>query len=144
MKIKDDIRLEIRMPTVNQYNALRRSVGWEEIDKYRTNLALKNSILSVCASTEDKIIGIGRVVGDGAMYFYIQDIIVCPNYQRQGIGSSIVEQIMSNVQSLTRKGSGTFIGLMADKGLANFYSKYGFEYQSDDVPFMNIWQKVSQ
>ncbi|MCC2525774.1 GNAT family N-acetyltransferase [Vibrio coralliilyticus] len=135
MKLKNDIRLEIRKPTVNQYNSLRKAVGRKEVDKYRANLALNNSIFTVCASSGDKVVGIGRIVGDGAIYFYIEDIMVCPKYQRLGIGSSIMEKMMSNVKTLTRKESGAFVRLMAGKDLVGFYSKYGFSYQGGDISF---------
>jgi putative acetyltransferase len=33
----------------------------------------------------------GRLVGDGAMYWYLQEIVVLPKYQRQGIGAQLLE-----------------------------------------------------
>ncbi|MGC9459469.1 GNAT family N-acetyltransferase [Vibrio genomosp. F10] len=141
---KNQLRLVLREPTVNQYNLLRQSVGWESIEKYRANLALKNSLLSICALYEDELIGIGRVVGDGALYFYVQDIIVSPKYQNQGVGKQIMENIMSNINKLAKQKSGAFIGLMCGKDVAPFYAKFDFKLQSEDVPFMNIWKKVDR
>ncbi|OEE31254.1 GNAT family N-acetyltransferase [Vibrio genomosp. F10 str. ZF-129] len=140
---KNQLRLVLREPTVNQYNLLRQSVGWESIEKYRANLALKNSLLSICALYEDELIGIGRVVGDGALYFYVQDIIVSPKYQNQGVGRKIMETIMSNINKMEKEGSGAFIGIMSDKELASLYEKFDFKFQSEDVLYMSVWRKVN-
>ena len=37
--------------------------------------ALKNSLYVVAAYADDRIVGMGRIVGDGAVICYIQDII---------------------------------------------------------------------
>ncbi|WGV98261.1 GNAT family N-acetyltransferase [Vibrio sp. YMD68] len=140
---ENQFRIVLRDPTVNQYNLLRQSVGWESIEKYRANLALKNSLFSICALYEDELIGIGRVVGDGALYFYIQDIIVNPKYQNQGVGRKIIEHIMSNVNKLAKERSGAFIGLMSGKDVAPFYEKFDFKLQSEEVLFMSVWRKVN-
>ena len=50
-----------------------------------------NGLFTVSAYHEEKLIGMGRLVGDGSMYWYIQDVAVLPEYQRKGIGSAIVE-----------------------------------------------------
>jgi GNAT superfamily N-acetyltransferase len=61
----------------------------------------------------------GRVVGDGGIYFYVQDVIVVPEWQRRGIGSEIMNAIMAFVGS--NASPGAFVGLMAARGAAQFY-----------------------
>lgn len=51
--------------------------------------ALKNDLLDIVAIVNDYVVGMGRLVGDGAMYWYLQEIIVLPEYQGNGIGTSI-------------------------------------------------------
>ena len=36
----------------------------------------------------------GRLVGDGAMYWYLQEIIILPQFQRKGIGTMIVNYLV--------------------------------------------------
>ena len=80
---------------------------------------------------EEKLIGMGRLVGDGSMYWYIQDVAVLPEYQRKGIGSAIVERLISHAQgSLTAPWAS--IGLTARKGKEPFYEKLGFTRLPND------------
>ena len=65
-----------------------------------------------------------RVIGDGIMVFYIQDVIVLPQYQRQGIGSIMMNKIMQYIKA--NSVNNTIIGLMSASGKEEFYEKYGF------------------
>ncbi len=40
---------------------------------------------------DGELIGMGRLVGDVAMYWYLQEIVVLPEYQRHGIGAQLIE-----------------------------------------------------
>ena len=65
---------------------LYKSVGWSNYYENPELLkeAYKNSLFIVGAYSDDKLIGIIRVVGDGCSIIYVQDIIVAPAYQRKG------------------------------------------------------------
>lgn len=65
-------------------------------------------------------------VGDGAMYWYLQEIVVHPDYQGKGIGKSIVNRLIEHVKSTAIPGSQVTIGLSAAKGKDAFYEKFGF------------------
>ncbi|WDE08138.1 GNAT family N-acetyltransferase [Thalassomonas viridans] len=93
--------------------------------------SLANSLFHVVLRQQDKLIAMGRVVGDGAMFFYIQDVIVDPGYQRQGLGHIIMENIEAYLQKSVKKGS--TIGLLAAKGKEAFYRRYGYQDRSGEV-----------
>ena len=136
----DEYVLVERSPTVKEYQRLREAVGWGNMDFEATEVGLRNSLYSVCAMYKDEVIGCGRVVGDGGLYFYIQDIIVLPKFQRQGIGKRIMDAVMSYLSSHARPNA--FIGLMAAKGVFKFYEKYKFVERPSDRPGMfRIWEK---
>ncbi len=99
--------------------------------------SLQNSLYSICAIHENKVIGFGRVVGDGQLYFYLQDMIVLPEYQGQGIGSQIIETIRNHVLSIAPPGA--FFGLMAADGAASLYEKFGFKSRPPQMPGMFMW-----
>ena len=61
--------------------------------------SIKNSIFSVTVKDSHKLIGMGRIVGDGAIYYYIQDIVVHPEYQGQGIGKKIMKEVHSHSET---------------------------------------------
>lgn len=82
------------------------------------------TIFGIAVYDEDRIVGSGRIVGDGGLCFYLQDIMVLKAYQRRGIGSEIVRLLMEYLAENAPFNS--YVGLMAGKGLEKFYSRYGF------------------
>lgn len=67
----------------------------------------------------------GRLVGDGAMYWYLQEIIVLPEYQGKGIGKAIVNRLLDYIQNTAIRGTKISVGLTAVKGKEPFYEKFG-------------------
>jgi len=129
-------------PVYVEYEKLRQVAGWVKVDREEVRKGLENSLFSVCAALNNKAIGCGRVVGDGGIYFYIQDVIVLPEFQGKGIGRYIVDAIMEYLREHAYDNS--FIGLMAAKGVSAFYEKYGFEKRASDSPGMFLmWKKQS-
>ena len=94
--------------------------------KEQTQKALDNSLYTVIAVDDNQTIGMGRLIGDG-MYYMIADIVVQPNYQKQGIGNKIVNMIIEYVDKATPIGGRSSIQLIAEKGKETFYEKMGFK-----------------
>jgi GNAT superfamily N-acetyltransferase len=91
--------------------------------------ALGNSLFGVIAKRGNKVIGCGRIIGDGAMFCYLQDIIVMPEHQNQGVGTAIVDALMGWIEStLPEK---IYIGLFTGKELHSFYARYSFQGPED-------------
>lgn len=86
--------------------------------------SLEKTVYGVSVYDDDNIIGSGRIVGDGGLCYYIQDIMVLKTYQKKGIGSEIVKLLMDYLEENAPYNS--YVGLMAAKGLEGFYSRYGF------------------
>lgn len=108
------------------YSKLRESVGWMLFSKEQTQMALMNSLYTVIAVKDSQTVGMGRLTGDG-MYYMIVDIVVQPNYQKQGIGTKIVNMIIEFVDKETPSGGRSSIQLIAEKGKETFYEKIGFK-----------------
>jgi len=100
-------------PNTKQFLKLRDSVDWGMVSDELASQSLANSLYSVSIYWQAGLIGMGRIVGDGHLYFYIQDVVVDPQYQGQGVG----ELIMS-------------IGLFAVQGKETFYEKFGYKTRS--------------
>ena len=126
----DSFVIKLESPSIEAFSLLRSKIGWGEIDENLAQTSLDNSLFHVTVYEKSQLIGMGRVVGDGAMYFYIQDVIVDPNYQQMGIGSVVMKQIESYLLMSAKKGS--TIGLLAAKGKEAFYSKYGYTKRPND------------
>ncbi len=60
-----------RIPMVSEYVSLRNEVGWWDVENESTEKVLNNSIYSVVAVEKEKVVGVGRIIGDGGLYFYI-------------------------------------------------------------------------
>lgn len=129
-----------RNPTSEEYQRLRRAVGWWDVETEATEIGLQNSLFSVCVVLENEVIGCGRVIGDGGIYFYIQDIIVLPEFQGKRIGRCIMDAVMEYLKA--HAFDGAFIGLMAAKGVSKFYEQYGFKKRPSNAPGMLVvWRK---
>ena len=127
-----------RTPTVEEYQALRRAVGWAEVDAQAVAHGLAAGLFSICLLHEGAVIGCGRVVGDGGIYLYVQDVIVLPPYQRRGLGRRIMAAIMDFVARQARRN--TYVGLTAAEGKAPFYHPYGFVERPPSRPGMyQLW-----
>lgn len=115
-----------RVPLPHQYNTLRKKVGWKPVDEKFVITAFRNSLLTFTAFEDKQFVGMARLVGDGALYLYLQDVIVDPEFQNKGIGRKILEEIQSELKILTSLSPDCFIGLMADPSLFTFYEKFGY------------------
>lgn len=112
--------------TAEDFVRLKVATGFMDRPLEQADKAIKNGLFNVSAVYEGKVIGMGRLVGDGAMYWYLQEIIVLPEYQGQGIGRAIVERLLEHIKSETIPGTGVQVGLTAVKGKELFYEKFGF------------------
>jgi GNAT superfamily N-acetyltransferase len=119
-----DPKILLRLPSVKEYNDLRRLAEWPVFDEALVKEALSNTLFSVIAYDGAEPIGMGRVVGDKAIYLHIADVIVHPNFQGKGVGRLIMNEIMKYIESTG--GRNTNIGLMASKGREAFYQRFGF------------------
>lgn len=61
--------------------------------------AYKNSLCILGAFEKEKLVGVVRVVGDGISIVFVQDILVLPEYQRQGVGSALMRAILEKYAS---------------------------------------------
>lgn len=134
MELPKGFRIEFKDPTAIEYNKIRNTTNWDKFDLVTIEKGLKKSLFSVCIYDIDKLIGIGRIVGDGSIYFYIQDIIVIPKYQRKGFGKIIMTEIMRYLDNNANNNS--FIGLMAADGVEEFYHNFGFKTRAKSRPGM--------
>lgn len=131
-------RFEIieRPPTAAEHKLLWESVGWGDVDQEMSEQSIANSVYAVVAICEGDVVGMGRIVGDGAMYFYIQDVAVRPEYQSNGLGKLIVERLLAYINRRKHKNGIAFIGLFAASGKEKFYEQFGFKDHSPGMTGM--------
>lgn len=120
------IELRENTITVDDYLKLRARVGWKKLSREQAELALKNSLIVVGAYVADQPIGMGRIVGDGAVICYVQDLVIPPQAQGFGVGSVILKRLREYVESLRLPGTEMMFDLMCAKGRESFYEEHGF------------------
>ena len=124
-KINDVVSFEEIFP-------LYEAVGWTNYTSNPIMLqnALEHSLFILTARDEEgKLIGFLRAVGDGYSIVYIQDIIVLPEYHRQGIGTQLLRQTLKYFNEvyqiiLTTDSELKTIAFYEDNGFTAL-SKYG-------------------
>lgn len=119
-----DVVFVEQAPTAEDFVALRELIGWGSLAVETAQKSLANSLFHVSAYRDEQLVAAGRVVGDGHMYFYIQDVIVHPASQGLGLGAKVMTHIESYLQSACTKGA--TVGLFAAKGKEGFYKKYNY------------------
>ena len=113
--------------TAQDFIQLKKAAGWlidrplEQVER-----ALQNGLFNVCAVCDGKVVGMGRLVGDGALYWYVQEIVVLPEYQGKGIGKAIVRRLIEHIRRSAIPGTQAHVGLIAVEGKESFYEQFGF------------------
>ena len=91
----------IREYTDADFEAVRKvylSVNWTAYTDHPEVLrnALANSARCVVAESGGEVVGLYRAISDHHTIAYLQDILVNPSYQRQGLGSQLMEHFLQN------------------------------------------------
>ncbi|MEE1229430.1 MAG: GNAT family N-acetyltransferase [Lachnospiraceae bacterium] len=123
---KDTIELVEDLRDIDTYLTLRKAVDFKPLSRDQAKRALDNSLYILTAFKDGKAVGMGRIVGDGAVICYVQDLIIRPEVQGQGVGGLILETLKTFVINLGFQGTEMMFDLMCAKGRESFYKKHGF------------------
>lgn len=111
---------------IDTYMELRAAVNFRKLSRDQAKRGLDNSLYTLVAYKDGKAVGMGRIVGDGAIICYVQDLIIRPEVQGEGIGGLILESLKSFVINTGFEGTTMMFDLMCAKGREPFYKKHGF------------------
>ena len=104
---------------------LYQAVGWTNYTNQPQMLeqSLAHSLAIYVARDGEKIVGLVRLVGDGFSSVFVQDLIVLPSYQRQGIGSDLMKEALGDYKDAYQ------VQLATEQTEKNvgFYRSMGFE-----------------
>ena len=102
---------------------LRASVGWNRMDESYKNPHL-TSYLNISVFDNNKLVAYIDSVSNCVTDAYIQDLMVHPDYQGQGIGT----ELMNRMISLLKQNHIYMISVIFDENLKAFYNKFGFQF----------------
>lgn len=120
----DEPRLAFEAPTPAEYCALRQAAGLSPMDEGAAAAGLPASWCAVCLRHPSGLVGMGRMVGDGALFLQVVDIAVRPDWQRRGLGRRIMAALMD--QARHRAPKGVIVTLLADGDACRLYEAFGF------------------
>ena len=104
---------------------LYQAVGWTNYTNQPQMLeqALSHSLVIYLALDDDAVVGLIRLIGDGFSSVFVQDLIVLPSYQRQGIGSALMKEALEDYKEVYQ------VQLATEQTEKNvgFYRSMGFE-----------------
>ena len=107
---------------------LYQAVGWTNYTNQPQMLeqALSHSLVIYLALDDDAVVGLIRLVGDGFSSVFVQDLIVLPSYQRQGLGSALMKEALKDYKDAYQ------VQLVTEETEKNvgFYRSMGFEVLS--------------
>lgn len=91
-----EIVIAAERPDRDELVELYTAVGWSAYteDPARLETAVRGSSHVVTARYGDELLGLARVVSDGASIAYLQDVLVRPELQREGVGRALVQAVM--------------------------------------------------
>ena len=127
--------IEERTPTVDEFRAIARSVDWlDHFDWESMQASLDASLFAVVAMHEGRAVATARLVGDGVRYFYVQDVMVDPEHDGEGIATTMTEALIAWAQE--HSAPKAFIGLFASPEAEGVYEDLGFT--TDDMTGMHL------
>ena len=111
-----DYRVDDRALTAEAFLAFASQVWPGDYDAERTRAALART-LNLTAYDGGRLVGCLRILTDGYFFGTITELLVLPTYQKQGIGSHLLQ--------LARERTPTMLYFGAQPGLEPFYEKNG-------------------
>lgn len=121
-----NVHITEEFPQNQEYMDLKAAAGLPEVEISAIATALNRSVLSLLARDDnDRLIGMGRVVGDGAFYFQLVDIMVAASHLDQGVEEMIVSELLSRLEKIAL--SGAEVTVITDVPGIKLYQHAGFK-----------------
>jgi GNAT superfamily N-acetyltransferase len=121
-----------------EYCNLRKLTGLSLKTLEAAEVSLSRSLFMITIRDENKLIGMGRVIGDLGCFIQIVDIAVHPDYHGQKLGRVIMENIMEFIKRDCHKCA--FVSLFAD--VSYLYQKFGFVDSVKSQGMYLDWSKI--
>lgn len=119
-------RLSNESVNAKELNELLATNHWDVHPIEKLEKAIKSSWGNICARNENrKLVGYARILSDGIRHAYICNVIVHPDFRKQGIGTAIMNESLKLLRE-----NNLYPTLVAGPGKKSYYEKLGFETES--------------
>lgn len=113
-----------RMPTVEEHQHLFEAQRWSWYGEQTVRRSLAGSLHGAVAVRDGVTVGMGRVLGDGGAFHYVQDLVVAPTLRGGGVGTALLQHLLAQIR---RSAAGdTIVGLFSTPEAIPLYRKFGF------------------
>ena len=128
--------------SAKEYCELRSAVAWQPIVEEQALSGLNGSDFIIACRDDDHIVGCARIFWDKGYIAYLADVMVKPEYQKQGIGKKLVSECIAYIDKQLKDGWRIKIVIVSAKGKEQFYEKFGFELRPNerDGAGMQVWR----
>lgn len=122
--MSDQYTVTAERPAPEDYCRLRAAAGLSPKTLDQARKGLPHTFHAVVVRHEGRAIGMGRAIGDGALFLQIVDIAVDPAHQGRGLGKRIMQVLMTHLRATCPPN--TYVSLLADGEAKNLYRQFGF------------------
>ncbi|CAN7308031.1 GNAT family N-acetyltransferase [Brevundimonas sp. LjRoot202] len=122
--IPDGYLLKAETPSDEEYLRLRVAAGLSRKSPEGAAIGLANTWHAVVVRRDGQAVGMGRVIGDGGLFFMVVDIAVEPAHQGRGLGKAIMAALVERLREAAP--SRAHVALIADGEAHRLYAQYGF------------------
>jgi GNAT superfamily N-acetyltransferase len=117
--------LAIETPSIEDYLRLRVEAGLSPKSFEGAVAGLPQTLFAVVIRFDRDAVGMGRIIGDGGLFYQVVDIAVQPQHQGRGLGKAIVGQLVEYLRATAP--AGAYVSLIADGEAHRLYAQFGFK-----------------
>ena len=119
------LRIESRLPTWPEMEALIHAVGWDnDTTREKVPQVLDTALFGAVAVIAGQAVGCAMLAADNAGFYYVRDVMVHPDWQRRHIGTALMQALMDYLRANAPEGA--LVGLYTGSHLHDFYAQFGF------------------
>ncbi|WP_040203475.1 GNAT family N-acetyltransferase [Neobacillus jeddahensis] len=115
------IHSDFSMGNLEEMKEIYSSVGWTRHTKEIIKQVFEASNVVALVTVNDRVVGFGRAQTDGVFNAAIYDVVVHPDFQKQGIAKQIIEHLLDQLADVS------CVHLISTSGNEGFYQKLGFK-----------------
>ncbi|MEM9798395.1 MAG: GNAT family N-acetyltransferase [Pseudomonadota bacterium] len=124
MSVADALTWSTAPPRAAEYVALRAATGLGPRSEASARRALPQSLHAVCVRDGDRLVAMGRAVGDGGCFVLLTDMAVAPDWQGRGLGRALLNRLIAWCE--TALPPDCHISLVSSERAAPLYRSAGF------------------
>lgn len=126
-RLPANIRIVHRIPSPQELSPIAIAIGWasahHELDFKEPSPSIVHALVAEDTET-NQIVGSVFALSDGPGFYYVKNLMVHPKWQRQRVGSALMEELINWLEQNVKGEASVY--LHTGENLAKFYKQFGF------------------